>query len=367
VGLRIAFIGTRGVPARYGGFETCAEEIGKRLVLRGHEVRVYCRSRYYPERRRSHEGMRLIYRPAFRSRALETLSHSTLSLLHAAFRKTDVCLVFNTANSPLLWIARLAGKRVVVHTDGLEWERDKWRGLGSRYFKWAARNATRLRIPLISDSLEIQAYYRRVFGRETHFIAYGAPLVESRDPLLLRNFGLAPGGYFLQMARFEPENNIHTTVKAFAQVRTDKKLVLVGGTAYTTAYVRKLTEDAAADPRVILPGFIYEPGVVNELLTNAYAFIHGNEAGGTNPGLLQAMGAGCAILARDVVFNREVCGSDAAYFSDEAEDLADKIRRALDRPDELSRMKEGVKRTARDRYDWDAVTEAYERLLRSAL
>lgn len=367
MGLRIALIGTRGVPARYGGFETCAEEVGKRLALRGHDVRVYCRSRYYPDRLPVYEGMRLIYRPAFPSRALETLSHTALSLLHAALRKTDVCLVFNTANSPLLWIARMAGKRVVVHTDGLEWERDKWRGLGARYFCWAARKATRQKnVPLISDSLEIQKYYRREFGRETEFIAYGAPLVESRDPALLAKFGLVPGEYFLQMARFEPENNIHLTVEAFSRVRTGKKLVLVGGASYGMAYVRKIQAAAAADPRVILAGFVYDPAVVNELLSNAYAYVHGNEAGGTNPGLLQAMGAGCAILARDVSFNREVGGAEAVYFRDEVDDLAEKIRTALDRPEDLPRMKNGVKRIVRERYDWDDVAGAYERLLASA-
>lgn len=363
MGLKIAFIGTRGVPARYGGFETCAEEIGKRLVLRGHDVRVYCRSRYYPERPRTHAGMTLVYRPSLPFRSLETLSHTAFSLFHAAWRKTDVCLVFNSANAPLLWIARLAGKQVVVHTDGLEWERDKWRGFGAWYFKRAAVKAVRLPIPLISDSREIQDYYRRVFGRETHFIAYGAPLVESRDPSRLRTFGLKPGGYFLQMARFEPENNVHLTADAFSRVETDKKLVLVGGASYKTRYVRMVGAAAAADPRVVLAGFVYDPDLVNELLTNAYAYIHGNEAGGTNPGLLQAMGAGCAVLARDVVFNREVGGEAAVYFDDDAGDLAEKIRRTLERPEDLERMKSGLRRIAREKYDWEAVAEAYERLL----
>ena len=362
-GLRIAFIGTRGVPARYGGFETCAEEVGKRLVRRGHDVRVYCRSRYYPERLKFHEGMRLIRLPALRSRIAETLSHTALSLLHAAFGKTRVCLVFNTANSPLLWIARLAGKRVVLHTDGLEWERDKWRGLGSRYFKWAARRATRLSVPLISDSREIQDYYRRVFSRETEFIAYGAPILESRDPARLDPFGLRPGGYILQMARFEPENNILLTIEAFSRLDAEMKLVLVGGAAYDTSYTRKVKEAAAADPRIVLPGFIYDPDILRELLTNAYAYVHGNEAGGTNPGLLQALGAGCAVLARDVSFNREVCGPEGVYYAADVGDLAEKLRWALDHPERMAGMKEKARRIIRERYDWDAVAAAYERLL----
>jgi glycosyltransferase involved in cell wall biosynthesis len=363
--MKIAFIGTRGVPARYGGFETCAEEVGKRLARRGHDVRVYCRSRYYPERLRTYEGMTLIYRPAFRSRILETLSHTALSLGHAALRANDVCLVFNTANSPLLWIARLAGKKVVVHTDGLEWERDKWRGWGGRYFKWAATHATRLSVPLISDSREIQAYYRRVFDRETHFIAYGAPLLESREPSLLRPFGLEPGEYLLQLARFEPENNFHLTIDAFSRLDTTKKLVLVGGSAYESDYIRRLR--ATRDPRVIFPGFVYDPDVLRELLTNAYAYIHGNEAGGTNPGLLQALGAGCAVLARDVAFNREVGESSAVYFDETADDLRAKMRWALDHPGDLPGLRAGARRIIRERYDWEAVADAYERLLVSVV
>lgn len=362
-GLRIALIGTRGVPARYGGFETCAEEVGKRLARRGHDVRVYCRSRYSPERLKFYEGMRLIRLPALRSRIGETLSHTALSLIHAAFGKTRVVLVFNTANSPLVWLARLAGKKAVLHTDGLEWEREKWRGLGSRYFKWAARRATRLPGPLISDSREIQAYYRRVFSRETEYIAYGAPLLESRRPELLDPFGLRPGGYVLQMARFEPENNIHLTIEAFAGLAADRKLVLIGGASYDTPYARKVNEAAAADPRVILPGFVYDPEILRELLTNAYAYVHGNEAGGTNPGLLQALGAGCAVLARDVPFNREVCGPEGVYFSGAAGDLRDKLQWALDNPGRLEEMKAAGRRVIRERYDWDTVAAAYERLL----
>jgi glycosyltransferase involved in cell wall biosynthesis len=169
------------------------------------------------------------------------------------------------------------------------------------------------------------------------------------------------------MARFEPENNVHLTVEAFSRVSTDKKLVLIGGASYETDFVRTLTAAAGADPRVVLPGFVYDAAVVNELLANAFAYVHGNEAGGTNPGLLQAMGAGCAILARNVSFNREVCGGEADYFDDDAADLAEKIRRTLARPEDLARMKSGVRRIARERYDWEAVTEAYERLLLSSV
>lgn len=358
--MKIALVGTRGVPARYGGFETCAEELGRRLAARGHEVRVYCRSSLYPKRLANYEGMTLVYLPALKVRALETLSHTALSLLHAAARGDDALLVFNLANSPLLWVARLAGKRVVLHTDGLEWMRGKWPAAGRRYYRWAERLAVKLRVVLISDSAEIQKYFERSHGRRTEYISYGAPVLESASPALLEPFGLRPGGYFLQMARFEPENNVDLTVEAFLGLETDKILALVGGSPYRTPYVEKLR--AVQHPRVKFLGFVYDRDALRELLTNSCAYVHGNEVGGTNPGLLQAMGAGCLVVARDVVYNREVAGPAALYFRKDAADLRAKMAWTLDRPARLVEMKAAARKTVRERYDWDAVALAYESL-----
>jgi glycosyltransferase involved in cell wall biosynthesis len=358
--MRIGLVGTRGVPARYGGFETCAEEIGRRLAARGHEVKVYCRSALYPKRLANYEGMTLVHLPALRIRALETLSHTALSLFHAAAGADDVLLVFNLANSPLVALARLAGKRVVLHTDGLEWMRGKWPAAGRRYYRWAERLAVRLRVALVSDSAEIQKYFERVYGRRTEFIAYGAPLLESAAPDLLEPFGLRPGGYLLQMARFEPENNLDLTVEAFLGLATDKTLAIVGGSTYKTPYAEKLL--AVKHPRLKFLGFVYDKDVLRELLANCYAYVHGNEVGGTNPGLLQAMGAGCFVLARDVVYNREAGGGAALYFRKDAADLRAKMAWALDCPAGLAGMKAAARKTVGERYDWEAVALAYEAL-----
>jgi len=360
--MRIALIGIRGVPARYGGFETCAEEIGRRLAARGHDVTVYARSRYYPERNPDWAGMRVVYKPAIRLKALETLSHTACSLADAARRKYDALLVFNAANSVLL--SRRAFRRLpaALHADGLEWMRGKWGRFGRAYFRWAERIAARRSGPLIADSDEIAKYYRERYGRETIRIAYGAEIRTSVRPSLLEPLGLTPGSYVLQITRFEPENNPDLTLEAFEGWPAGKKLVLVGGASYRSKLARKIA--AARDPRVIRPGFIYDKDLLRELLANAWAYVHGNEVGGTNPALLEAMAAGCFVIARDVPFNREVLGEAGIYFRKDAADLREKLAWVLANPREAASRKAAAVGIIRARYDWDRVVDAYEELFR---
>ena len=169
--MRIALIGTRGVPARYGGFETCAEELGKRLVKEGHDVTVYCRPSYYEEKCEEYLGMKLVYPSEVSVKSLETLHHTFVSLLHALRQRFDIHLVFNAANSPALILPKLFGKKVLLHMDGLEWKRSKWSALGKRYYKFAEWLATKLSVELIADSKEIQNYYKTQYGKKTHYLS----------------------------------------------------------------------------------------------------------------------------------------------------------------------------------------------------
>jgi len=365
--MKIALIGTRGVPAQYGGFETCAEELGARLVERGHRVTVYCRKGYYSpsERRarREHRGMSLIYLPQLKSRPLETLSHTLLALLHSLGKGFDRIFVFNCANSPLLAMPLLFGKKAALHVDGLEWKRGKWSRLGQAYYRYSERLASRLPAVLICDSKAIQHYYRERYGRETRYIPYGAQIHYGRDGSLIGRFGLEPGGYFLQITRFEPENNPLLTVRAFKGLRTSKKLVLVGGVKYRTAYSQALECEAGhAGGSILLPGLIYDQDLRRELLTNAFAYIHGNEVGGTNPALLEAMAAGGFVISRDVPYNREVLQDAGIYFEKDAEDLRRKMEWALAREGELAAFREKARTIIREKYNWESVTDAYESL-----
>jgi glycosyltransferase involved in cell wall biosynthesis len=358
--MRIALIGTRGVPASYGGFETCVEELGKRLAARGHEVTVYCRNSYYSERPESYLGMKLVYLPNLRKKSLDTLSHTFLSVLHAARHSFDVLMVFNAANSPTLFLPRLLGAKIAINTDGLEWKRGKWGAVARTYYKWSEWIATRLANRIVADSAGIRDYYAGTYGVESSTIAYGAPVSKSANPGLLEQFGLRPGEYFLQITRFEPENNPLLTIEAYRRLGTDKKLVLVGGVPYPSDYSRAIA--AHGDQKVILPGFVYDKEVLNELWCNCYAYVHGNEVGGTNPALLQTMGSGCFTIAIDVPFSHDVLRDCGIFYEKNAGHLAAQMQWAIDHPGLLPPYQEKAKRRISEEYTWDKVTDGYERL-----
>ena len=363
--MKIAFIGTRGVPANYGGFETCVEELGRLLVERGHNVTVYCRESYYKEKLQHYRGMNLVYFPNLQKKIFDTLSHTFLSILHALSHPYDVLMIFNAANSPALLLPRLLGRRIAINTDGLEWKRGKWGVVARRYYKMAEWLSTKLADRIVTDSRIIQDYYREQYGVKSVHIAYGAYISESRKPALLDSLGLAPGEYFLQVTRFEPENNPLLTILAFKRLKTTKKLVVVGGVPYESPY--SLAIAAEADERVILPGFVYERDLLNELWCNCFAYIHGNEVGGTNPALLQSMASGCFTIAIDVPFSHDVLSDAGHYFGTSPEDLAARMQWALSHVDKLPLYKKKAVDRIRDHYNWDRVTDGYEVLFRELI
>ena len=360
--MKIALIGTRGVPANYGGFETCVEELGRRLVERGHSVTVYCRKNYYTEQQADYYGMKLVYFPNLKKKSLDTLSHTFLCVGHSLFKSYDVLMVFNAANSPVLFLPRLFGKKIAINTDGLEWKRGKWGTFARKYYKMSEWLSTKLANRIVADSLGIQNYYRDSYGVDSSYIAYGAPVISSANPDLLKKFGVEIGQYFLQITRFEPENNPLLTIQAFKAANTGKKLVIVGGVPYESDYSRQITAEANED--VILPGFLYEKDQLNELWANCFAYIHGNEVGGTNPALLQTMGAGCFTIAVDVPFSHDVLQDCGIYYKKSIESLASQMSWVAQNEDILSEYKERAVQRIQNHYTWEKVTDGYEKLFR---
>ncbi|WP_431245703.1 DUF1972 domain-containing protein [Leifsonia xyli] len=360
--LSIAMVGTRGVPARYGGFETAVDEVGSRLADRGHRVVVYCRptgAETAAERLSEHRGMELVHKGALRRRSLETLSHTGLSVAHLLRHRTDVALVFNAANSPYLPLIRAARIPVATHVDGLEWKRDKWKGTGRRYYRLAESAAVRWSDGLIADAQGIADYYRDEFHAPTRLIAYGAPQVAD-DADLLDGLGLRPQGYHLLVARFEPENHVHTIVDGYRRSGATLPLIVVGSAPYADAYTARV--HALADDRVRFLGGVWDQRLLDQLYANAYSYLHGHSVGGTNPSLLRAIGAGAPTLAYDVVFNREVLGSAGGYFTTE-DDVARVVEAAeADPAGHLARREETRRRALS--YDWDDVADKYEALCR---
>ncbi|QRQ79992.1 DUF1972 domain-containing protein [Glutamicibacter protophormiae] len=356
--IRIALIGTRGVPARYGGFETAIEEVGQRLVAAGHEVIVYCRGAEPAERADQYLGMKLVHLPAMRKRSLETLSHTALSVIHAIFNRPDAAIVFNAANAPLLPLLRLARIPVATHVDGLEWKRAKWGPVGQKYYLVCERLAVWWSKELISDARGIADYYTEKFRKPSRLITYGAPVLTAVGSSRIAELGLEPGQYHLVVARFEPENHVEVIVRGYTASKAKLPLVVVGSAPYAEKYTQDV--HAAANEAVKFLGGVWDQEQLDELYANALVYWHGHSVGGTNPSLLRAIGAGTAVNAFDVNFNREVLQAAGQFFanSNEAAQQFEQVEQDLEGT--KARAAHSVLR-ARD-YDWDDVAAAYEKL-----
>jgi len=359
--MHIAILGTRGVPARYGGFETAVEEIGKRLAARGHQVTVYCRNP--GQQLTEYLGMHLVNLPALRHRFTETLSHTALSTVHAIVKdRPDVVLLLNAGNAPLLRPLRLARIPTAIHLDGLESRREKWRGAGARYYRWAEASAVHSGQEVIADAQAVADHVQLKYGRVCTVIAYGAPVINPDDDRLAE-LGIAADRYHLVVARLEPENHVLDAVQGYLASTESLPLVVVGGAPYSQDYVASIRNAAKGDARIRLLGSVYDQELLDQLYGNARSYIHGHSVGGTNPSLLRAMGAGAAVLAFDVEFNREVT-ADQAFFWSSARELTlvlDSIA-AGDCDEQLSRMRGRSRSRVAEAYQWDAVTDEYEQL-----
>ncbi|MFL5673376.1 MAG: glycosyltransferase [Chloroflexota bacterium] len=354
--VRIAILGIRGVPANYGGFETFAEQLGTRLVERGHAVTVYGRDRYVARGLRTYRGMRLIRLPAPRSKYFETVIHSLFAAVHAVGGRHDIVYVCNSANVPAATLLRLAGRRVVLNVDGLEWKRAKWNRVGRAYYRACEWLAARLPINVVTDAAVIADHYATVHGRTIPWFPYGADLEPAPDDGTLARLGLEPRRYVLYVSRLEPENNAHVVIEAYASVPGEMPLVIVGDAPYADDYIAGL--HALADARVRFVGAIYGGGY-RILQSHSAVYVQATEVGGTHPALVEAMGYGAAIVARDVPEHREALG-DAGRYYESAADLAAVLSALLEDADGLVSMREAAAARARTSFGWDAITDAYE-------
>jgi glycosyltransferase involved in cell wall biosynthesis len=365
--VKIALLGTRGVPAAYSGFETAVENIGRRLAQRGHEVTVYCRPHMVEGRYLVYGGMRPVYLPTVRSKHLDTFVHTFLSTLHmAVVAQPDVALFFIAGNSPFARLSRTLGIPSILNVDGLDSRRAKWSGPAKTYLRWAERNAPRFATRVITDSRVLQRTYREEYGAETEFIPYGAELPLTDSVKHLEQFGLNPRGYLLFVGRLVPENNAHVLLEAFAGLETDLKLVIVGDAPYADEYQAALK--ATDDPRVVFTGYVFGDGY-HELARQAAAFVVPSEVGGTHPVLVEAMAAGNCVVVNDHPPNLEVIGdAGVAYRGDGgATALRETLSELLAQPETMAALRVKALRRAEALYSWDAVTDAYERLARTVV
>lgn len=357
--MRIAILGTRGIPANYGGFETFAEHLSTRLVARGHQVTVYCRAHYTSPRQIEYHGVRLKVLPTIRHKYFDTVVHAFLSAVHAVSGRYDAALICNAANAPFAPILRLTGTPVAINVDGLEHKRKKWNWIARRYYRSAERLATILPTETVTDARVIQDYYQARYRAETTMIAYGAEVERRPDPLV-RRWRVEPNRYVLYVSRLEPENNAHLVIEAFKRVRTAHKLLIVGDAPYAREYINDLKARARRDKRIVFTGFVFGRDY-RALQQNAYCYVHATEVGGTHPALLEAMGFGNCVLTLAAPENIEAVGDAGIVYADEKE-LTEKLQRVLRDGSLVHSFRNRAQARVQERYDWDYVVDQYENL-----
>lgn len=363
--MKIAILGSRGMPSTYGGYETFIQEIAPALVAKGHEVIVYCRSNLFSDHPKWHEGVRLVYFPSVETKNLGTLTHTALATLHLLMHHTEVVLLVNPANGWYCLPFRLLGKRVAINLDGLEWKRGKWSLPAKLFFRNSARAATLFANELINDAEAMQSFYRETFERDSTFIAYGAHIEKSQCSDIVKEYGLESGKYLLIASRLVPDNNADLILKAFEKVQTPLLLAIAGGANYRSQFVTDLQK--TTDKRIKFLGHVGNDQHIKELHCNAYAYIHGHEFGGTNPALLKALGYGNCILALGTPFNREVLADYGVFFEKSVESLRAKLQYIVDHPDVAGEFRERAPERIRKAYTWESVVDKYEALFNKML
>jgi len=358
--MRIAILGTRGIPASYGGFETFAEHLSTRLVARGHEVTVYCRAHYVSPRQLEFHGVKLKVLSTIRHKYFDTVIHTFLSAIHAVSQRYDAALICNCANAPFSPILRFAGTPVAINVDGLEHKRKKWGWLGRRYYRLAEYLSTLLPTEMITDAQVIQDYYLARHNAPSTMIAYGSEVERRPNRELVRKWRVEPNRYVLYVSRLEPENNAHLVIEAFKKVRTAYRLLIVGDAPYAEQYINSLKASARGDKRIIFTGFVFGQDY-RALQQNAYCYVHATEVGGTHPALLEAMGYGNCVLTLATPENIEVVGEAGVPYIDEF-DLAEKLQRVLRDGSLVQAYRNRAQQRVQKHYDWETVVDQYEQL-----
>src|SRR5213594_2699766 len=303
--MKLAILGTRGIPANYGGFETFAEELATRLAARGHDVTVYGRSNNVRQTQRIYKGVKLTILPTIGTKYLDTVTHTFLSVFHAFPQWFDCILMCNAANAIFALVPRLSSTPVALNVDGIERLRRKWGPAGRAYYRISEYLATKIPNVIVSDASVIRDYYLREYKKSSVMIVYGANCAPTVTTTVLDQIGVRPRDYFLYVSRLEPENNAHVVVEAFEKVATEKRLLIVGDAPYARKYIERLK--STSDRRIHFPDAIYGAGY-RELQSHAHAYIQATEVGGTHPALIEAMAAGNCVIVNDTPENREVVG-----------------------------------------------------------
>lgn len=363
---RVAILGSRGFPSTYGGYETLVRYLARAWVDDGLDVTVFCRTRDEGRRNWVTEGVRCQWTPGRDSKSLSTLSFGLSSHLLAARQRYDAALVLNVANGFFLPALRSAGVPTAVNTDGIEWERGKWNVVAKRVFLAGARATAKHADVLIADSMAIGDIWQDTFGVPSEFVPYGAPVLQDLGDHRVRALRVEPGSYALVVARLIPENNVDLFLDAIESLGGSVPAIVVGSANYDAPIEERLRE---LDHRGIVRwlGHVSDQELLQQLWAHAGVYVHGHSVGGTNPGLLQALGAGAPTLALDTVFNREVIVDDQQLYPADAAALARRVVAVLGEPEQRRQFAERGRAIVAERYAWPDITRRYRDALELAV
>lgn len=356
--MKLALIGTRGIPAAYSGFETAVENLAAVFAERGHEVVVYCRP-HMTERRDTYRGARLVHLRTIRNKYLDTLVHTVVSTGHMTTReRPDVALYFIAGNAPVVPLARLAGIPSILQIDGLDSERAKWPAPAKAFLRWTERIAPRAATIAVTDSTAVAESYAARYGHQIDAIPYGASLPDPGGTEWCERLGVEPGRFLLFVGRLVPENNAHVLVEAHRRSGTDWPLVIVGDAPYSEGYIAELRRNAG--PNVHFPGYVFGSGY-GELVHRSGIMCAPTEVGGTHPVIIEALAAGACLVVSDHAPNVEVVGDAAATFplNEGVDGLARVIRELVADPDRRATLGERAAQRAAERFSWETCADRY--------
>ena len=359
--MRVALLGSRGIPARYSGFETFYEQLAVRLGVRGHDVTVYNRSHFIRDVKEEYSGVKIVSLPSVPSKHLDTISHTFLSSIHALFQKYDIVYYSIVGNSPLVWLPRMTSACTLLNVDGEDWAREKWTGFAKWYQQRCEYVATKTSNVIISDAKGIQKRYAELYNAKTIFVPYGANILKNNGNSALKKWGLTEDQYIFYVGRLVPENAIDLLIEAFKKVQTGKKLVIVGDAPYVDEYKKFL--QSITDNRVVFTGYAFGEDY-QQLSSHAYLYVQPSGVEGTRPALLDQMGFGNCVLVRNSDVNMEVIGDCGSFFDKERklESLVEKLNELLTAPDTVDKFRKKAIKRIKEYYNWEWITDFYEDL-----
>jgi glycosyltransferase involved in cell wall biosynthesis len=366
--MKIAFIGSRGIPARYSGFETFYEQLSIRLAKLGHDVSVYNRSHFIKGINGYYNGVKIISLSSIQTKHLDTLSHTLISTFNSLFGHYDIIYYCIVGNSPIVWIPRVFGVKTLINVDGEDWAREKWSGFAKKYQLWCEKVACKTSNVVISDAHKIRERYLKRYKHRTVFVPYGANIVSEKEKESLKKWGLQPREYILYVGRFVPENSIDILIKAYKNLKTQKKLVLVGDAPYVSKYKSYLYSLAENDPDIIFTGYVFDKEYA-QLSSHAYVYIQPSGVDGTRPALLDQMGFGNCVIVKNTPANLEVIGTYGLSFSwvNPVESLVHVLNKTLNDESLVIHLRNQVRERIKTYYNWDFIVAFYEDLFNRLL